>query len=88
MNILLPVSPCWPVQAVQTKLLAIPSPPNLFSWVHPSHRLYIYCFLYVLSASNLFSDFMPIGLSWLYNYRNGAGKTLGALVEIMHNLEF
>jgi hypothetical protein len=34
------------------------------------------------------SDFMPIGLSRLYNYRNGAGKTLGALVEIMHNLEF
>lgn len=31
MNILLPVSPCWPVQAVQPKLLAIPSPPNLFS---------------------------------------------------------
>jgi len=33
------------------------------------------CYLWV-------SDFMPIGLSRLYNYHNGARKSPGALVEI------
>lgn len=47
--------PATAAQAVQTKLLAIPSPPDLFRWVQPSHRLYIFCFLYVLWPSNLFS---------------------------------
>jgi hypothetical protein len=46
--------PATAAQAAQTKLLAIPSPPNLFRWVQPSHRLYIFCFLYVFDLQIYF----------------------------------